>query len=151
MMIAVLAAWSLLATTAASSAAGDGGACDADAGAGCEAVHEYCIIGAGPGGLQVGHLMMGAEMDYRIFDGAAHAGAFFGANPVHRTLISLNKRFSGWVRPAAPAGCCTGLATEIARLKGAAEPGGRGMHARHPDQCSTFSTPGWTPGWNFPR
>jgi len=79
------------------------GACEADAG--CEPagqLHEYCIIGAGPGGLQIGHLMHRSGMNYRIFDAAPHAGAFFGANPVHRTLISLNKRYSGQVRRGAP-------------------------------------------------
>ena len=67
-----------------------------EGGAECEpAVHDYCIIGAGPGGLQLGQLMLGAGMDYTVFDSQSHAGAFFRANPVHRTLISLNKRYSG--------------------------------------------------------
>jgi hypothetical protein len=64
--------------------------------------HEYCIIGAGPGGLQLGHLLLNSDRDYIIFDGSAGAGSFFEANPVHRTLISLNKRFTGYATRSCP-------------------------------------------------
>ena len=30
--------------------------------------HEYCIIGSGPGGLQLGHLLLSSNRDYRIFE-----------------------------------------------------------------------------------
>lgn len=48
-----------------------------------------------PGGLQLGHLLLQAGRDYVTFDRAASAGSFFEKYPVHRKLISLNKRFSG--------------------------------------------------------
>jgi NADPH-dependent 2,4-dienoyl-CoA reductase/sulfur reductase-like enzyme len=56
--------------------------------------HDVCIIGAGPGGLQLGHLLLEAGRDHVIFEKAASAGSFFERNPVHRRLISLNKRFT---------------------------------------------------------
>lgn len=39
--------------------------------------HEYCIIGAGPGGLQVAYLLKQANLNYIVFDRAASPGAFF--------------------------------------------------------------------------
>jgi 2-polyprenyl-6-methoxyphenol hydroxylase-like FAD-dependent oxidoreductase len=54
-----------------------------------------CIVGAGPGGLQLGHLMLDAGRDFVIFEKAAGPGAAFEALPVQRKLISLNKRFTG--------------------------------------------------------
>ena len=59
--------------------------------------YDYCIVGAGPGGLQLGHLMHEAKRNYIIFEKAPSAGSFFEAFPVHRKLISLNKRFTGCV------------------------------------------------------
>eukprot|EP00729_Bicosta_minor_P030007 gene30007-15393_t len=53
-----------------------------------------CIIGAGPGGLQLGHLMNNAGRDYIILEKDASAGTFFATHPRHRKLISLNKRFT---------------------------------------------------------
>ena len=57
--------------------------------------HDICIIGAGPGGIQLGHKLLNAGRDYVIFERAATAGSFFARFPVHRKLISLNKRFTG--------------------------------------------------------
>ena len=37
----------------------------------------YCILGAGPGGLQLGHYMHRAGRDYRLFERSAGAGSFF--------------------------------------------------------------------------
>jgi cation diffusion facilitator CzcD-associated flavoprotein CzcO len=56
---------------------------------------KYCIIGAGPGGLQLGHYLRGAGRDYRIFERSGRAGSFFDAQPRHGRLISLNKRRTG--------------------------------------------------------
>jgi cation diffusion facilitator CzcD-associated flavoprotein CzcO len=39
--------------------------------------HEFCVIGAGPGGLQLGHLLLSAGRDYVIFEREARAGTFF--------------------------------------------------------------------------
>ena len=30
--------------------------------------HRYCVIGAGPGAVQMGHYMLRAGMDYHIFE-----------------------------------------------------------------------------------
>jgi thioredoxin reductase len=59
------------------------------------ASHDYCIVGAGPGGLQLGHYMYLAGRDYMIFDRQVQPGAFFDRFPIHRTLISMNKRHTG--------------------------------------------------------
>ena len=59
------------------------------------ASHAYCIVGAGPGGLQLGHYMHLAQRDYMIFERQVQPGAFFDRFPIHRTLISMNKRHTG--------------------------------------------------------
>jgi len=68
---------------------GDNGALDA----------RYCIIGGGPAGIQLGHFFLGANRSYRIFEKSHRAGSFFAEDarrmPVHRRLISINKRFTG--------------------------------------------------------
>ena len=61
--------------------------------------HDYCIVGAGPGGIQLGQFMLAAERDYTIFERAATAGSFFQRFPIHRKLISLNKRNTGRDNP----------------------------------------------------
>ena len=48
-------------------------------------------------GLQLGQLMLGDGMDYKIFEKSAEPGSFYKTYPVHRKLISLNKRFTGTV------------------------------------------------------
>lgn len=57
--------------------------------------HEYCIIGSGPGGLQLGHLLLSTGRDFIIFEKGETSGNFFKTHPVHRTLISLNKKYTG--------------------------------------------------------
>ena len=57
--------------------------------------HKYCIVGAGPGGLQLGQLMLLARRDYVIYERNARPGSFFEKFPIHRKLISLNKRNTG--------------------------------------------------------
>eukprot|EP00439_Symbiodinium_sp_Y106_P020205 s6574_g2.t1 len=53
---------------------------------------KYCIIGAGPAGVQLGHFLFHANRDYVILETQARAGSFFEKYPRHRQLISLNKR-----------------------------------------------------------
>eukprot|EP00933_Yihiella_yeosuensis_P020228 TRINITY_DN1626_c0_g1_i1.p1 TRINITY_DN1626_c0_g1~~TRINITY_DN1626_c0_g1_i1.p1 ORF type:complete len:740 (+),score=99.02 TRINITY_DN1626_c0_g1_i1:85-2304(+) len=57
-----------------------------------EQQHQYCIVGAGPAGIQLGHFLLHAKRDYVIFERGARAGTFFEKYPRHRKLISLNKR-----------------------------------------------------------
>ncbi|KAK7111989.1 FAD-dependent oxidoreductase domain-containing protein 2-like [Littorina saxatilis] len=57
--------------------------------------HDYCVIGAGPGGLQIGHFLEKANRDYIIFERSNTSGSFFVDYPRHRTLISINKRYTG--------------------------------------------------------
>lgn len=58
-----------------------------------EAVRDYCIVGAGPAGIQLGHFLYHAGRDYVIYERNPKAGSFFAQYPRHRGLISLNKRF----------------------------------------------------------
>jgi len=53
---------------------------------------KYCVIGAGAAGLQLGQNFMNAGVDYATFERGAHAGMFFQHYPIHRQLISVNKR-----------------------------------------------------------
>lgn len=56
-------------------------------------------VGAGPGGLQLGSALAKAGRSYAIFERELQAGSFFSKMPVHRKLISLNKRFTGRIDP----------------------------------------------------
>ncbi|XP_048575414.1 FAD-dependent oxidoreductase domain-containing protein 2 [Nematostella vectensis] len=57
--------------------------------------HDYCVIGAGPAGLQMGFFLEKASRDYVIFERNGVAGSFYVELPRHRTLISINKRHTG--------------------------------------------------------
>lgn len=57
--------------------------------------HDYCILGAGPGGLQLAYLLQRERMDYVLLEGGAAPGAFFARYPRHRKLISINKVHTG--------------------------------------------------------
>lgn len=57
--------------------------------------HRYVIVGAGPGGLQLGHFLHSARRDYVILDSSARPGSFFRTYPRMRQLISINKRIGG--------------------------------------------------------
>lgn len=56
---------------------------------------EYCIIGAGPGGLQLAHLLQQRGRNYVLIDKASAGGSFYRDFPRHRKLISINKRHTG--------------------------------------------------------
>jgi len=58
-------------------------------------VHEYCIIGAGPAGLQLAYFLSRANRDYIVIEKNNNSGSFFDHYPRHRRLISLNKRNTG--------------------------------------------------------
>ncbi|KAM4670263.1 FAD-dependent oxidoreductase domain-containing protein 2 isoform 1-T1 [Amazona ochrocephala] len=57
--------------------------------------HDYCIIGAGPSGLQAAYFLQRASRDYLVFERSHAPGSFFALYPRHRKLISINKRYTG--------------------------------------------------------
>jgi thioredoxin reductase len=60
---------------------------------------DYLVIGAGPAGLQLGHLLEQAGRDYLILEAGDAPGTFFRTFPRHRKLISINKPHTGWDDP----------------------------------------------------
>lgn len=63
---------------------------------------QLCIVGAGPAGLQLGHFLSkdtSQLQDFVIFEQSSSAGSFFRRFPVHRMLISLNKRHTRSTSP----------------------------------------------------
>jgi hypothetical protein len=56
---------------------------------------DVCIVGAGAGGLQLAQLLLNAGRDFVLLEREAQAGSFYAKFPVHRRLISLNKRNTG--------------------------------------------------------
>lgn len=67
--------------------------------AGAAQHHEYLIIGAGPGGLQLGYFLQQAGRDYCILERDSQAGAFYQKFPRHRRLLSINKVYTGHDEP----------------------------------------------------
>jgi len=59
-----------------------------------EGVHkvEYCIVGAGPAGVSMARHMHIAKRSYALLERADVPGAFYTKYPIHRQLISINKR-----------------------------------------------------------
>jgi thioredoxin reductase len=53
------------------------------------------IVGAGPAGLQLAHLLERAGQDYLVLERGAQPGSFFTHYPRHRRLLSINKRYTG--------------------------------------------------------
>jgi thioredoxin reductase len=59
---------------------------------------ETLIIGGGPAGLQLGYFLHQANRDYMILEKNT-PGSFFRKFPRHRTLISINKVYTGQSNP----------------------------------------------------
>ncbi|KAL7850585.1 hypothetical protein SRHO_G00199340 [Serrasalmus rhombeus] len=57
--------------------------------------HDYCVLGAGPAGLQMGYFLSRSQRDYIILERNAGPGSFFEKYPRHRKLISINKIYTG--------------------------------------------------------
>ncbi|WP_436535088.1 NAD(P)-binding domain-containing protein [Actinoplanes sp. HUAS TT8] len=57
--------------------------------------HDYLIIGAGPAGLQLAALLERDGHDYVVLEAGDAPGTFFTRYPRHRTLISINKVWTG--------------------------------------------------------
>ncbi len=53
---------------------------------------KYIVVGAGPGGLQMGYFLHKQKRDYIILEKHNTAGSFFKKHPMHRKLISINKK-----------------------------------------------------------
>ncbi|XP_058510327.1 FAD-dependent oxidoreductase domain-containing protein 2 [Solea solea] len=60
---------------------------------------DYCVLGAGPAGLQMGHFLSKARRDYIILERNSGPGSFFYKYPRHRKLISINKIHTGRSNP----------------------------------------------------
>ena len=60
--------------------------------------HEFCIVGGGPAGLQMAHHMAKDNNDFILFE-RKRPGFSFESQPVHRSLISINKRFTSRANP----------------------------------------------------
>ncbi len=60
---------------------------------------EYLIIGAGPGGIQLGYFLEKSNRNYLILEAGETAGTFFKNFPRHKKLISINKIYTGYDDP----------------------------------------------------
>jgi len=56
--------------------------------------YKYIVLGAGPGGLQMGYFLQQKGRDYVILERNGSAGSFFAQHPRHRKLISINKKYN---------------------------------------------------------
>ncbi|MDJ0841252.1 MAG: NAD(P)-binding domain-containing protein [Acidobacteriota bacterium] len=61
--------------------------------------HEYIILGGGPAGLQLAYEFNKRNRDYLILEAGEGVGTFFKTYPRHRTLISINKVYTGYDDP----------------------------------------------------
>ncbi len=64
-----------------------------------EEVLDYLVVGAGPAGLQLGQHLGHAGHRYLVLEGGSAPGHFFETFPRHRTLISINKKHTGYADP----------------------------------------------------
>ena len=60
---------------------------------------DYLIIGAGPAGLQLAYYLGKSNRNYLVIEKNGKAGSFFEKYPRHRTLISINKVYTGFDDP----------------------------------------------------
>uniref|UniRef100_A0A4D5S014 Putative conserved secreted protein n=1 Tax=Ixodes scapularis TaxID=6945 RepID=A0A4D5S014_IXOSC len=60
---------------------------------------DYCVIGAGPSGLQMAYFLQQSRRNYLVFEKSNMTGHFFSKYPKHRQLISINKRHTGQQNP----------------------------------------------------
>src|SRR5436190_20460798 len=60
-----------------------------------ETVYDYVIVGAGPAGLQLAYFLEKAGRSYQVLESGPRPGTFFETFPRHRTLISINKVYTG--------------------------------------------------------
>ncbi|QDV54927.1 NAD(P)-binding domain-containing protein [Rosistilla oblonga] len=60
---------------------------------------DFCIIGAGPAGLQLAYYLEKAQRSYIVLEKGDSPGTFFKTFPRHRKLISINKVHTGHCDP----------------------------------------------------
>jgi len=60
---------------------------------------DYLVIGAGPAGVQLAYFLGRARRKYRVLEVGDGPGTFFRRYPRNRTLISINKRYTGFDDP----------------------------------------------------
>ena len=60
---------------------------------------DHLVIGAGPAGLQLGYFLTRAKRSHLILEAGPAPGTFFRTFPRHRTLISINKKHTGYDDP----------------------------------------------------
>jgi len=58
-------------------------------------IYDYLIVGAGPGGIQMGYYFEKAGRDYLILERSDQVGSFLAKYPRHRKMISINKKHIG--------------------------------------------------------
>eukprot|EP00466_Bigelowiella_natans_P005854 jgi/Bigna1/78919/fgenesh1_pg.58_\ len=56
---------------------------------------DYCVIGAGPAGIQMAHFLQKASLNYIVFERDWGPASTFRKYPRHGRLISINKRYTG--------------------------------------------------------
>lgn len=61
--------------------------------------YQYIIIGGGPGGIQLAYYLHQQNAEYLVIERSDIPGNTFATLPRHRTLISINKRFTGCNHP----------------------------------------------------
>ncbi len=59
-----------------------------------DSADSFCLSGAGPGGVQASYFLAKHQIPHLVLERSSHAGSFFTTYPVHRQLISLNKKWN---------------------------------------------------------
>ncbi|XP_075240116.1 FAD-dependent oxidoreductase domain-containing protein 2-like [Convolutriloba macropyga] len=88
-------AWMLLLATVAILFTALPFSCDALKSDSIKSEYDYCVVGGGPAGTQMAYFLDQAQRDYVVLERCDMPGCFFSKFPRHRTLISINKRFTG--------------------------------------------------------